>query len=54
MQARPSQAADPQLRGLIRDFKERQRKAGLIVAGSVVSAATLTVLTIALVFALAA
>ncbi|WP_159080031.1 hypothetical protein [Methyloceanibacter sp. wino2] len=54
MQARSTQAADPQLRGLIRDFKERQRRAGLIVAGSVVSAVTLTVLTIALVFALAA
>lgn len=53
-QARSTQAADPQLRGLIRDFKERQRRAGLIVAGSVASAVTLTVLTIALVFALAA
>lgn len=49
-----SQTSDAQLRGLIRDFKERQRKAGLIVAGSVVSAATLTVMTIALVIALAA
>lgn len=49
-----TEAADPQLRGLIRDFKERQRKAGLIVAGSVVSAVTLTLVTIALVFALAA
>ncbi|MEJ2516447.1 MAG: hypothetical protein P8Y82_00190 [Methyloceanibacter sp.] len=50
----PTEAADQQLRGLIRDFKERQRKAGLIVAGSVISAATLTVMTIALVIALVA
>ena len=49
-----TEAADPQLRDLIQDFKERQRKAGLIVAGSVISAATLTVITIALVIALAA
>jgi hypothetical protein len=49
-----SQTSDAQLRGLIRDFKERQRKAGLIVAGSVISAATLTVMTIVLVIALAA
>ena len=51
--AAPDQAATPQLRGLIQDFQERQRKAGLIVAGSVASAVTLTILTIALVFALA-
>lgn len=46
-------SADKQLRGLIQDFKERQRKAGLIVAGSVVSAVSLTIVTIALVFAFA-
>ncbi|MEM8644689.1 MAG: hypothetical protein AAGF09_07395 [Pseudomonadota bacterium] len=52
--AAQGQTATPQLRGLVQDFQERQRKAGLIVAGSVASAATLTVLTIAVVFALAA
>jgi len=53
-QVTPSeQRAIPQLRGLIQDFEERQRKASLVVAGSVVSAVTLTVITIALVFALA-
>ncbi|MDJ0514226.1 MAG: hypothetical protein QNJ62_12365 [Methyloceanibacter sp.] len=52
--AATGQTATPQLRGLIHDFQERQRKASLIVAGSVASAVTLTVVTIALVFALAA
>ena len=52
--ARSTQAADPQLRSLIKDFQERQREAGLVVAGSIASAVTLTIVTIALVFALAA
>lgn len=48
------QAADPQLRGLIQDFKERQRNAGLVVAASVASAVALTIATITFVFMLAA
>jgi hypothetical protein len=48
-----TQHAEAQLRGLIHDFKERQRKAGLVVAGSVASAVALTVATIALVIAIA-
>ncbi len=46
--------AESQLRGLIQDFKERQRKAGLVVAGSVASAIALTIATITLVFVVAA
>ncbi len=49
-----TQHADSQLRSLIHDFKERQRKAGLVVAGSIASAIALTIATITLVFAIAA
>lgn len=50
----PDNAAEKQLRGLVRDFKERQRRAGLIVAGSITAAVTLTFLAIALLFVAAA
>ncbi|ODR98495.1 hypothetical protein AUC68_08705 [Methyloceanibacter methanicus] len=50
----PDNGAERQLRGLIRDFKERQRRAGLIVAGSITAAVTLTFLAIALLFVAAA
>jgi hypothetical protein len=49
-----TQPADSELRSLIHDFKERQRKVGLVVAGSVASAIALTIATITLVFAIAA
>ena len=50
----PTEHTETQLRGLIHDFKERQRKAGLVVAGSVASAVVLTIATITLIFAIAA
>ena len=50
----PNHAAEKQLRDLIQDFKERQRRAGLIVAGSITAAVTLTFLAIALLFVAAA
>ena len=50
----PNHAAEKQLRDLIKDFKERQRRAGLIVAGSITAAVTLTFLAIALLFVAAA
>jgi hypothetical protein len=50
----PKHAAEKQLRDLIQNFKERQRRAGLIVAGSITAAITLTFLAIALLFVAAA
>jgi len=50
----PNHAAEKQLRGLIQDFKDRQRRVGLVVAGSITAAVTLTFLAIALLFVAAA
>lgn len=52
--AAPRRGADVQLRSLIQDFKARQRQAGLIVAGSITAAVTLTFLAIAVLFVAAA
>lgn len=49
----PDYATQSQLRGLIRDFKERQRQDSRIVAGSIVAAITLTVIGLALLVATA-
>ena len=50
----PNHEAEKQLRDLIQDFQERQRRAGRIGAGSITAAVTLTFLAIALLVVVAA